>query len=60
MDIAYSIPSMVLYHVFFSCLATIAMATWKIFVQVIQFPIGIHTGGVQALDTVNIDILKNM
>ena len=39
MDTAYSVASMALYLVFFSCLATIVMATWKQFDMVIQFPI---------------------
>ena len=33
----YSVASMVLYLVFFSCLATIVMATWIIFDTVIQY-----------------------
>ena len=36
---AFSASSMALYLVFFSRLATIAIATWKIFEQVIQFHI---------------------
>ena len=39
MDTAESVASMALYLVLFSCLATIVMATWKIFDMVIQFPI---------------------
>ena len=35
----YSVPPMALYLVFFSCLATIAIATWKLFEQVIKFHI---------------------
>ena len=35
MDTVYSVASMALYLVFFSCLATIVMATWKIFDMVI-------------------------
>ena len=35
----YSVASMALYLVFFSCLATIVMATWEIFDMVIEFPI---------------------
>ena len=38
MDTVYSVASMALYLVFFSCLATMAMATWKIFDMVIRFP----------------------
>ena len=38
MDTVYSVASMALYPVFFSCLATIVMATWKIFDMVIRFP----------------------
>ena len=37
MDTAYSGASMALYLVFFSCLATIVMATWKHFDMVIQY-----------------------
>ena len=36
---AYSVLSMTLNLVFFSCLATVAIATWKLFERVIQFPI---------------------
>ena len=36
---AYSVPSMTLHLVFFSCLATVAIAAWKIFELVIQFTI---------------------
>ena len=39
MDTTYSAVSMALYLVFFSCLATTAMASWKIFDHMIQFPI---------------------
>ena len=35
----YSVASMAVYLVFFSCLATIVVATWEIFDMVIQFPI---------------------
>ena len=37
MYIAYSAPSMAIYPLFFGCLATIAMAPWKIFETVILF-----------------------
>ena len=41
-ETAYSVPSMALYLVFVSCLATIRIAAWKIFEQVIQFPLHVE------------------
>ena len=37
MDTADNVPSMALYLMFFSCLATIMMATWKIFDKIFDF-----------------------
>ena len=42
MDTAYSVSSMVLYLVFFSCLATIAVTQWKIYDQLIK---SLHSEG---------------
>ena len=50
-DTIYSVASMALYLVFFSCLATIAMAIWKIFDHIIQFPIFYSKEHVKIIET---------